>query len=300
MKNIQNFEVIIIGGSYAGLSAAMSLGRSLRDVLIIDSGFPCNQQTPYSHNFLTQDGKTPQEISTLARQQVEKYETIQFYKGVATSAIKQENGFIITTDKNNQFNAQKLIFATGIKDLMPNIEGFSECWGISVLHCPYCHGYEIRDKKTAIIANGERAFHLASLVHNLTNKVSIITRGKADFNSEQLARLDKFDIHIVEKELSAIEQKNGQLGNIIFEDGSKEIYEAAYASIPFTQHSDIPASLGCEFTEMGHIKVDDFQKTSVEGVYACGDNSARMRSVATAVYGGNIAGAMVNSLLVAL
>src|SRR3546814_179503 len=107
MTSTKDFEVIIIGGSYAGLSAAMALGRSLRNVLIIDSGLPCNRQTPYSHNFLTQDGKTPKEISTLARQQVENYKTVKFYKGLATMGTKTVNGFEITTDTNEKFTDRK-------------------------------------------------------------------------------------------------------------------------------------------------------------------------------------------------
>lgn len=141
------FEVIIIGGSYSGLSAAMALGRSLRKTLIIDSGKPCNRQTPHSHNFLTQDGSTPQEISTIAKQQVLNYDTIRFYEGLAISGKKIAEGYEVTTSNQDVFRAKKLVFALGIKDLMPNIKGFSECWGISVVHCPYCHGYEIRNKK---------------------------------------------------------------------------------------------------------------------------------------------------------
>ena len=105
MTDTKGFDVIIIGGSYAGLSAAMALGRSLRNVLIVDSGFPCNRQTPRSHNFLTQDGKTPKEISTLAKQQVEKYETVKFHNGFAISATKTANGFEIITDTNDKFTA---------------------------------------------------------------------------------------------------------------------------------------------------------------------------------------------------
>src|SRR5690554_5033007 len=130
MTDNTDFEVIIIGGSYAGLSSAMTLGRSLRNVLVIDSGLPCNRQTPHSHNFLTQDGKTPQEISTLAQKQVEKYESVKFYKGLATTGLKSENGFEITTDTKEIFTAKKLIFATGLKDLMPDIKGFAKSWGI--------------------------------------------------------------------------------------------------------------------------------------------------------------------------
>src|SRR3546814_4290909 len=142
-----NFEVILIGGSYAGLSSAMSLVRSLRNVLIIDSGLPCNRQTPHSHNFLTQDGKTPREISTLAKKQVEKYETVKFHKGLATAGVKSADGFEITTDTKYKFTAKKLIFATGLNDLKPAIKGFAACWGISIIHCPYRteeHTYEFQ------------------------------------------------------------------------------------------------------------------------------------------------------------
>lgn len=120
MTDKNNFDVIIIGGSYAGLSAALALGRSLRDVLIIDSGKPCNIQTPHSQNFLTQDGKSPEEISKIAYADVEQYETIKFYKGLATSGEKTMNGFEIIIDTKDKFTAKKLIFATGIKDKMPD------------------------------------------------------------------------------------------------------------------------------------------------------------------------------------
>lgn len=297
MKN--QFDVIIVGGSYAGLSAAMSLGRSLRKVLIIDSGKPCNEQTPHSHNFLTQDGKTPKEISTIAKEQVEKYSTIEFYEGFATSGIKTENGFEITTENGDKFESKKLIFATGIIDEIPNIKGFKECWGISLIHCPYCHGYEFQNKKTGIIANGDRGFHIASLVNNLTKDLTIFTRGKANFNDEQLQKLKQNNIDIMETEIEELKHQNGMVESLILSDGKVLNFEAVYGAFPFIQHSDIAESLGCEMTEMGHIKIDQFQKTNVTGLLACGDNSSPMRSVANAVYTGNLAGAMVNAELTA-
>lgn len=294
MINKHHFDAIIIGGSYAGLSAAMALGRSLKNVLIIDSGKPCNIQTPHSHNFITHDGKTPKEISTEAKLQVLKYDTVTFYEGLAMSGKKTDLGFEITTQAGDTFSAKKLIFATGVKDLMPGIKGFSECWGISVVHCPYCHGYELRTKKTGIVANGERAFHLASLVNNLTDNITLLTSGKADLKPEHLQKLDKHHIKIVETEISEIEHHNGHVKQVIFSDKTKMDVEALYAVVPFTQHTDIPASLGCELTEQGYIKVDAFQKTNVEGIFACGDNSSMMRSLANAIYTGNMSGAMVN------
>lgn len=124
MKN-KNFDVIIIGGSYAGLSAAITLGRSLRNVLIIDSGLPCNRQTPYSHNFITQDGEKPSEITGKSKAQVLDYDTVNFIEDLAVNSKREENGFSIKNKSGKEFFAKKLIFATGIKDIMPDIKGFA-------------------------------------------------------------------------------------------------------------------------------------------------------------------------------
>lgn len=297
MTDTKNFEVIIIGGSYAGLSAAMALGRSLRKVLIIDSGLPCNRQTPHSHNFITQDGETPGAIAQKAREQVLRYPTVTFLNGLAIRGERSEKGFVITTFKGDEFEAKKLIFATGIKDTMPDIKGFKECWGISAVHCPYCHGYELRGKKTGIMANGERASHLASLVNNLTDNLMLLTSGKADLTAEQKEKISKHGIKIVETGVSELEHENGHLKNVVFKDGSRIGFDGIYAAIPFTQHTDIPVSLGCSLTESGYIEIDHFHKTTAKGIYACGDNSSMMRSVANAVHTGNLTGAMVNKEL---
>ncbi|SNZ00414.1 NAD(P)/FAD-dependent oxidoreductase [Flagellimonas pacifica] len=297
MNERKDFEVIIIGGSYAGLSAAMALGRSLRKVLVIDSGNPCNKQTPHSHNFLTQDGSTPQEISKIAKYQVLKYDSIKFYEGLAISGKRINEGFEISASNGDVFASKKLVLATGIKDQIHYIKGFLDCWGISIIHCPYCHGYEHKAVRTAILANGEKAFHLASLVNNLTNDLTILTSGKMDFNEEQLKKFDKHDIEVIEKEVVEVEHLNGHIEKVIFNDGTKENFKTVYANVPFEQHSNLPKELGCKFTEHGYIEVDFMHKTSEEDIFACGDNSSMMRSVATAVYGGNITGAAINKEL---
>jgi thioredoxin reductase len=298
MVDNKKFEVIIIGGSYAGLSAAMALGRSLRNVLIIDSGLPCNRQTPHSHNFITQDGEKPSVIAEKAKNQVLNYSSVKFLNDIAVSGKKSESGFVIITQKGEEIEAKKLVFATGIKDTMLDIKGLAECWGISVVHCPYCHGYEFRNKNTGIIADGAKGFHLASMVNNLTKKLTLLTNSKADFTEEQTIKLKKHDIEIIETTIKEIEHKNGIMNNVIFSDGSQKPFDALYAALPFTQHSDIPTSLGCELTELGYIKVNPFQETNISGVFACGDNSSMMRSVANAVYTGNLTGAVVNGKLV--
>lgn len=291
------FDVIILGGSYAGLSAAMALGRSRRRVLVIDSGIPCNRQTPHSHNFITQDGEPPLAISRKARQQVKQYPTVHFLDDLAVGAVKTDTGFAVATKSGSTSVGRKLIVATGIEDQLPDIKGFADCWGISVIHCPYCHGYEFRNQRTGILVNGERAFHLASLVNNLTDDLTILTQGVPTFTADQLAGLKRHSIKVVETNVVGVVHQDGHLTAIEFEDGSQAPFDAVYAAVPFIQHSDIPVSLGCESTEQGHIKVDHFQQTTIEGVYACGDNASPMRSVANAVSTGNFTGAMVNKVL---
>ena len=297
MTTPYSFDVIIVGGSYSGLSAAMALGRSLRKVLIIDSGQPCNRQTPYSHNFITQDGVPPAKIAEKAKEQVLEYDSIQFTEDRVVSGHNVEDNFFITTSSGKEYQAKKLIFATGVKDLMPNIKGFSECWGISVIHCPYCHGYEFRHKKTAIMAPSEHGFHLASLVHNLTDKLTLLTSGNNDYTAEQMEALSHNNIQLIETPVDEIRHKDGYIERMIFTDGSSIELDTLYAGIPFEQHCDVPITLGCELDEMGYLNVDPFQKTTVNGIYACGDSTTRLRSVATAVNSGLVAGAMVNKEL---
>ena len=298
MTHNNTFDVIIVGGSYSGLAAGMALGRALKKVLIIDAGKPCNRQTPYSHNFITHDGDTPTEIAALANLQVRSYNTVKFFDGLATSGTKTITGFEIQVASGETFNAKKLIFATGIRDVMPNIEGFAACWGISVLHCPYCHGYEVRNEITGLLGNGESGFDLARLISNWTNDLTLFTNGTSTLTIEQTAKLEKHQIKIVEKEVERFEHSNGYLQNIIFRNGTKSTIKAIYAPTPFEQHCVIPASFGCEFTDEGYIKIDTFQETTVKGVYACGDNVTRMRTVANAVAMGTSAGMIVSKKMI--
>jgi thioredoxin reductase len=298
MTESKNFEVIIIGGSYSGLAAAMALGRALRKVLIIDSGKPCNKQTPHSHNFLTHDGKPPQEIANIARQQVQRYNTIEFFNGLVTEATALENDFEIHVESGETFRAGKLIFATGIRDVLPDIDGFAACWGISVLHCPYCHGYEVRNEKTGILSNGENGFEFSKVISNWTNDLTLFTNGPSTLSFEQTEKLKKRNIEIVEKEVERIEHTNGYLQNVVFRDGTKSFVKAMYAPSPFEQHCKVPETLGCELTDEGYIKIDAFHKTSIDGIFCCGDSVTRMRTVANAVAMGTTTGMAVNKEII--
>jgi thioredoxin reductase len=294
----KRFDVIILGGSYAGLSAAMALGRALRKVLIIEGGLPCNRQTPHSHNFLTQDGKTPAEITLLAKEQVLQYDTILFHQATAVSGIKTEMGFEVVTASNERFTAKKLLFATGIKDILPDIDGFAECWGISAIHCPYCHGYEYRNERTGILAHGDTGFDLAKLISNWTKDLFVFTGGESVFTDEQLKMLKQYKIQVLENEVERFVHIAGQLQHVVLKDNSIVRLKAVYARLPFEQHSTIPVDLGCELTEQGYLKVDSWQKTTIYGIYACGDNSTPMRSVSNAVFTGSVAGAAINKELI--
>lgn len=294
MKEKTDFDVIVVGGSYSGLAAAMALGRAIRKVLVIDSGAPCNQQTPHSHNFLTHDGKPPAEIALLARQQVMQYPTVAFYPGMATVGERIPGGFRISTSTGASFTAKKLIFATGIKDVMPAIEGFAACWGITVLHCPYCHGYEVRNEVTGILGNGDYAFEFSAMISNWTRQLTVFTHGPSSLSQQLADKLKQKEVEVVEKEIASLEHQAGRLKGIRFKDGSFTALQAIYARPSFEQHCPIPASLGCTLTPEGYLQVDGSQRTSVPGVYASGDNTTRIRTVANSVATGTTAGMMVN------
>jgi len=298
MTDNEQFDVIIVGGSYSGLAAGMALGRALRKVLIIDDGKPCNRQTPFSHNFLTNDGKSPAEIAAVANLQVKRYDTIKFFHGLATSGVNNKNGFEIQVASGETFAAKKIIFATGIRDMLPGIDGLAACWGISVLHCPYCHGYEIKNEKTGIISNGDVGFDFARLISNWTKDITMFTNGVSKFSAEQIEQLANHQIKIVEKEIERLEHNNGYLQHIMFRDGTNESAKAIYAPVSFEQHCMIPESMGCQLTDEGYIKVDPYQETTVTGVYACGDNVTRMRTVANAVGMGTTAGITVSKKII--
>ena len=291
-------DVIIISGSYAGLSAAMTLGRSMRKVLIIDSGKPCNRQTPYSHNFITHDGETPAAIAQKAREQVLKYPTVQLVNDTALRASKNENGCEIITASETAYHTTKIIFATGVLDIMPDIKGSAECWGISILHCPYCHGYEVRDKPLGIIANGDVAFEMCKLIQHWSKTLTLFCNGKSTLSDEQQQQLKAYNISVVENEIQQLVHDDGYLKYIKFKDGSLQNLEAIFARAAFEQHRKIPETLGCAITEQGFLQIYGFQKTTVAVVYAAGDYTTMMRAVSFAVGMGTVAGAMADKELI--
>jgi len=289
-----DFDVIIIGGSYAGLSAALALGRARRKVLIIDAGKPCNRQTPHAHNFLTHDGDKPADISAKAKAEVLKYSTVKFFEGIVDSAEKLTLGFGITINGLKKYTSRKLLIATGLKDIFPDIEGFTECWGISVIHCPYCHGYEVRDEKIGLLMNGEHAFEMAKTLNHWNKDLTVLTNGKSQLTSVQAEKLKSKSIAIIEDEILALEHTNGQLENVVFASGEKLTLKAVYARADVQQHTDFDVQLGFELTEFNTIKVNEQQQTTTTGVYAAGDCTTLMRSLSAITAQGTLAAVMMN------
>lgn len=298
MKDKNIFDVIIIGGSYAGLSAAMSLGRARKKTLIIDNGQPCNKKTPYSHNFLSRDGVSPAVISGIALEQVLQYPTVSLVSGTAVKGKQTDNFFIIQTSNGQSFSAAKLIFATGIRDLLPRIDGIEECWGISVIHCPFCHGYEVKDEKTGLLANGERAYDMAKMITNWTDNLTVYTNGPALLDSKQRITLKNRNVNIDERKIEKLTHVNGQLQNIIFTNSTMATLKALYVKVDFEQHCELPEQFGCELTDAGYLHIDETFQTTVKGVYAVGDNTGSMRTVAHAAGMGNAVGLIISKDLI--
>lgn len=299
METQDSFDVIIIGGSYAGLSAALALGRSIRRVLILDSGQPCNRQTPHSHNFLTQDGSTPAAFAAQARAQVLAYPTVQLRSEAAVAATGTDNDFEVTTASGAVVRGRKLLFATGVRDLLPAIPGFAESWGISVIHCPYCHGYEYRNQPTGILADGDTALEMSRLIRNWTDTLTVFTNGASSIQPEHRQQLAARNIRIEEAPVQQIIHEAGYLTHLLLTDGSQPSLTALYARPAFEQHCTLPQALGCTRTEAGYLAVDELQKTSVGGIYAAGDATTMMRAVGVAVAAGMKAGAFLNHELLA-
>lgn len=297
------FDVIIVGGSVAGLSAALVLGRARRSVLVLDSQQPRNAQSPGVHNFLSRDGILPAELRQIGREQLKPYPSVQVRFATAEHAQAIDGGFVVKLDDGSEISSRKLLLASGVIDELPPIEGLAELWGSSVFHCPYCHGWEVRDQPLAVLVpDAERLFHVATLLHNWSSDLVVCTNGEAQLSPEQRQILAKLNLPIREDRLVGIEQANGQLTHLIFDQGEPLARSGLLIGVPQRQRSQLPAQLGCEVSDNpqmpGLIKVQMLGQTSVPGVYAAGDATAGMQQAINAAAGGAMAGAGINHELI--
>ena len=295
---MEKFEVIIIGGGTAGLSAALTLGRARKRTLVCGSGAPRNAPSHQVHNFFTQDGTSPTELLRIGQEQLAPYNSVQFRFATVVDACKKDNGFEVTLENGTQLEARRLLLATGVIDELPMIAGLKELWGISALHCPYCHGWEVQDQAIALYGKGQVGFDLCLLIKGWSNDLVLCTDGSADLTDEQRSLIEKHNIPIREEKIARFEGKDGHLDTIVFTDGQVLARTAIYLRAPQRQCSKLPKLLGCEI-ENGFVKVNDFGQTSIPDVYAAGDMITPMQSLPYAAFSGTRAGAFLNHELLA-
>ncbi len=296
-------DVIIVGGSVAGLSAALVLGRARRTVVMLDSQQPRNAQSPGVHNFLSRDGILPAELRQIGRDQLKPYPSVEVRFATAEHAQAIDGGFVVKLDDGSELRSRKLLIASGVIDELPLIEGMAELWGSSVFHCPYCHGWEVRDQPLAVlVSDADRLFHVATLLQNWSSDLVVCTNGEAQLSPEQRQILAKLNLPIREDRLVGIEQANGQLTHLIFDQGEPLARSGLLIGVPQRQRSQLPAQLGCEVSDNPQmpnlIKVQMLGQTSVPGVYAAGDATAGMQQAINAAAGGAMAGAGINHELI--
>ncbi len=289
-------DVIVVGGSYAGMAAALQLLRARRKVLIIDAGKRRNHFADASHGFLGQDGVNPGEIARKAREQLSAYPTLTWIEGTAEEAEGAKDAFAVTTADGTRHYGRRLLFATGVSDALPEIEGLGERWGRSVFHCPYCHGYELDQGRIGCIATGPMSLHQAQLLPEW-GEVTLFLNDSFIPDEAQRADLAARRVAI---EATPITRLEGT-ADVRLADGRLLTFGGLFTATRVSPSSPVAERLGCalEETPFGtQIRTDAMKETTVPGAFACGDAARVPHSVSLAVGDGAWAGAQLHRSLV--
>ena len=292
-------DVVIVGSSAAGLSAALYLGRFRRRVIVFDTQKPANRFSNASHSFFTRDGVAPSDLVAIGREQLARYETVEIQNGEVSTIAPEGEHFMVTLADGSSYRTRKVLLATGLKDTLPAIEGIESFFGRSVFHCPYCDGWEQRDQPVAIINSGEASLHAAKLLRVLTDQLTLCTNGDESFDQAARTLLNQLNIRLIEMPIQRLEGHDTQVESIVFSDGSKLACKAVFVRLTSTQHAALAEQLGCAMTDTGLVQVDEQGKTSVSGVYAAGDLANRMRQIIFASSQGAAAAIAINMALIA-
>ncbi|MEM5502414.1 NAD(P)/FAD-dependent oxidoreductase [Ahrensia kielensis] len=291
-----NHDVIIIGGSYAGLAAALQLVRARKSVLIIDAGQRRNRFASHSHGFLGQDGVEPAVIARTARDEVEAYPTATFVEDMAVAISGEKDQFSVLTKAGENYRGRRILLATGVADELPPIDGLAERWGQSVFHCPYCHGYELNEGQIGVIATGEMSTHQAELLTEW-GQVTLLVNGA--FALDATARRSLEDMGAVIEE-TPIDKITG-VADVHLTDGRVLSFAGMFTASRCSPSTPLAEDAGCalEETMMGiQIQTNETKETSVTGIFACGDTARIPHSVSLAVGDAAMAGVMVHRSLV--
>ncbi|WP_374626445.1 NAD(P)/FAD-dependent oxidoreductase [Pandoraea sp.] len=296
----KHYDVIVIGGSFAGLSAAMQLARARRRVLVLDSRRPRNRFASHAHGFLGQDGKAPGEIIDEATAQLSAYSTVHVATDEARTAERVDDRFIVTQSSGSTASADRLILATGVLDELPALPGLDERWGISALHCPYCHGYEVADKRLGVLATHSLSIHQAMLVPDW-GPTTWFTQGIVEPSPEETALLEARHVQIERAPVVEVLGDAPSMAGLRLADGRVIEIDALFVGPRTQMASALAKLLGCEFDEgpVGPvIRVDKWNQTTVPGVFAAGDAASAWSNATFASAAGVAAGVAAHRSLI--
>lgn len=293
------YDCIIVGGGPAGLSAALLLGRCRRRVLVCDTGEPRNRWSEAVHGFFSRDGVAPLELLSLARAQLERYETVELRHLAVTDADQTGDGFAVHLADGAVEHTRTLLLATGVVDDVPDIPGFSDLYGRGVHHCPYCDGWEYRDRPLAVYGRGDLGWGVARALTVWTEQITLCTDGPCELGDERRGELERLGIVVREERVAALDEREGRLAAVTFTGGAPVACDGLFFATGQRQASPLPAKFGCTFTPKGAVATRKRERTDVPGLYVAGDASKNSQLVAIAVAEGTEAGFSINQELLA-
>ncbi len=286
-------DVIIIGGSFAGLAAALQLGRARRKVIVLDTGLPRNRFAGHSHGLLGHDHKPPLDILAEARDQLVRYPTVKLVAARAEKVSGAIDDFCVLTDDNESLRARRLILSYGVADQMPNVPGFAENWGTSIVPCPYCDGFEVADQHWGLVWSGPQSHNYVRLYHDWTDALTVFADGH-DIPSDIQADLSRRHVPVIDARITEIVRHGNHGATVKLDTGPDVAVDILFAHPRNNPSASLHESLGLSTvnTPFGiALKVDERRETNVPGIYAAGDlANPLMASVTLAISHGATAG----------
>jgi thioredoxin reductase len=288
------WEVAIVGGGAAGLSAALVLGRARRRTLVLDAGEQSNRPAHGIGGLLGHDGLPPAELYRRGRDELRAYPSVAVRDTRVTGGAPEEDGgFVLSTADGALVRAERVVLATGMTYAVPDLPGLAPLWGDTAFHCPYCHGWEARDGALAVLGS-DHAVHRALLLRGWSADVVLLTDGPADLDDGERAVLWSAGIPVVERPVAGLAAQEGRLSAVVFEDGGELARDGVLVAAPLRQRSGLAEELGAALDDRGAVDVDRFGRTTVPGLYAAGDVSTLAPQVAAAVAEGSFVAAVLN------
>ncbi|HWI91679.1 MAG TPA: NAD(P)/FAD-dependent oxidoreductase [Flavisolibacter sp.] len=291
------YDCIIVGGGPAGLNAAIVLGRCRRKVLIFDTEQYRNRYSHGIHNYLTRDDILPHDFLQLCQKELEKYSIQKIHKKVINAKKNDDDVFVVKDENGTVYYSKKLLIATGLIDTLPDVESIRDFYGKSVFHCPYCDGWEVRDKKIGVYARNKEGWELALALKGWSDTITLYTDGKNKVKPFQKEYLDVNEIAIVRAPIAKLHGTNGILEKIIFKNGEERDCDALFFVNGYSQQCNIAEAFGCEVSKKGVIVTNRVQQTNIKGLYVAGDASKDMQFVVVAGAEGAKAGVTINKEL---